>query len=137
MRIIKHKTPTEECFLSWLNNNPESFHELDERIFYQFAHCVFSYRTKKWLNKEYFKKRILELKPHFQMSNIDEFYNRLLILKKYNESWRLDSITTCLEGDGFVQRQVINNEIKEVIITKEEYNHNGITKKEFESRMSK
>ena len=70
-------------------------------------------------------------------SNIDEFYNRLLILKKYNESWRLDRITTCLDGEGYVQRQVIDNEIIEVIITEKEYNHNGITEKEFRSRMGK
>lgn len=34
MMIIRHKTPTEECFLSWLNNYPESFHPKDEQRFY-------------------------------------------------------------------------------------------------------
>lgn|GEM_PF-1861016 len=136
MKIIKHKTPTEECFIFWIKNHPESFHSLDERRFYQFAHCVFSYNSKKWLNKEYFKKRILELKPHFQMNNIDEFYNRLLILKNYNESWKLGYVTTILDEEGYIQRQVIDNEIREVSITKDEYNHNGISKKDFINRLN-
>ena len=135
LKIIRHKTPTEECFLSWITNHPESFHELDERRFYQFTHCVFSYNAKSWLNKEYFRKRILELKPNFQINNIDEFYNRLLILKKYNESWKLDCITTILDDDGYIQRHIINNAIREVIITEDEYNHNGISKKEFINRL--
>ena len=46
LTIIRHKTPTEECFLEWMTNHPESFHELDERRFYQFANCVFSYNAK-------------------------------------------------------------------------------------------
>ena len=58
LTIIRHKTPTEECFLEWMTNHPESFHELDERRFYQFANCVFSYNAKSWLNSEYFRKRI-------------------------------------------------------------------------------
>lgn len=136
MKIIRHKTPTEECFLSWINNYPESFHELDERRFYKFARCLFSYNAKKWLNKEYFRKRILELKPNFEIINIDNFYNRLLILKDCNESCKLDCITTILDGDRYIQRQVINNEIREVIITEDEYKHNGISKKEFINKLS-
>lgn len=136
MKIIKHKTPTEECFLSWITNYPESFHELDEQRFYQFAHCVFSYNSKKWLGKKYFRERILKLKPNFQIKKIDEFCNRLLILKKYNESCKLDCITTISDGDGYIQRQVINNAIREVIITEDEYNHNGISEKEFINRLS-
>lgn len=72
MKIIRHRTPTEECFLVWINNYPETFHVLSEKNFYQFAHCVFSYRSIKWLDKNYFKTRILELKPHFQPCNIDK-----------------------------------------------------------------
>ena len=97
---------------------------------------MFSYNSKKWLNKEYFKKRILELKPHFQINNIDEFYNRLLILKNYNEPWKSGYITTILDEEGYIQRQVIDNEIREVSITKDEYNHNGISKKDFISRLN-
>ncbi len=105
MTIIRHKTPTEECFLEWMTNHPESFHELDERRFYQFANCVFSYNAKSLLNSEYFRKRILEIKPYFQKKYIDEFYNRLLILKKYNEVRKLDCITIVLDGDKYIQRQ--------------------------------
>ena len=105
MTIIRHKTPTEECFLEWMTNHPESFHELDERRFYQFANCVFSYNAKSWLNSEYFRKRILEIKPYFKKKYIDEFYNRLLILKKYNEVRKLDCITIVLDGDKYIQRQ--------------------------------
>ena len=136
MKTIRHKTPTEECFLSWMTNYPESFHELDERRFYRFAHCIFSYNAKKWLDEEYFRKKILELKPHFKMNNIDEFYNRLLILKKYNESLKLNCITMISDGDGYIQRQVIDNEIREVTITKDECSHSGISEKEFVNRLN-
>lgn len=136
MTIIRHKTPTEECFLSWLNNYPESFHPKDEQIFYEFAHCIFSYNVKNWLDKDYFSKKILELKPNFQIDNIDKFYNRLLILKEYNEFQKLPLISIITENDGFVQRQVINNKIREVAITEDECNNGGISKKEFVNRLN-
>lgn len=136
MTIIRHKTPTEECFLSWLNNYPESFHPKDEQRFYEFAHCIFSYNVKNWLDKDYFSKKILELKPNFQIDNIDKFYNRLLILKEYNEFQKLPLISIITENDGFVQRQVINNKIREVAITEYECNNGGISKKEFVNRLN-
>lgn len=135
MKIIKHKTPTEESFLLWIKGHPESFHSLDERRFYQFAHCIFSYSAKKWLEKSYFKSRILKIKPDFLLNYIDEFYNRLCIIKEYRKSWTLTGITTCLDGDGYVQRQVIDNEIMEVAITRDEFEMHGITTKEFKNRI--
>lgn len=137
MKIIRHKTPTEECFLTWMNSHPESFHALDEKLFYQFAQCIFSYRAKNWLNKTYFKSRILEINPRFLLENIDEFYNRLLIIKNFNDSWRLNTITTCDYGDGFIQRQVVNNRVEEVAITESEYNGGGLTTKEFKERLNR
>lgn len=137
MKMIRHKTPTEECFLTWMNNHPESFHGLDERLFYQFAQCIFSYRAKKWLNKSYFKHRILEIKPTFLLENIDEFYKRLLIIKNFNDNWKLNTVTDCEYGDGFIQRQVVNNKIEEVVITESEYNRGGLTTKEFKKRLDK
>ena len=136
MKNIRHKTPTEESFLIWMSNYPESFHDLDDQRFYRFARCIFSYNAKRWLNKEYFTKRILELNPNFQLDNIDEFYKQILISKKYNESTKLDCIGIDLNGDGYVQRQFINNEINEVTITKDEFFNKGISKKEFVARLS-
>ena len=135
MKTIRRKTPTEESFLLWINGHPESFHSLDEQKFYQFAKCIFSYGARKWLDKSYFKSRILEIRPYFQLDNIDEFYNRLLILKKYKESYKLERVTNFLDGSGYVQRQVICNEIREVIITREEFENGGITTKEFKNRI--
>lgn len=135
MKIIRHKTPTEECFLVWMNNHPESFHALDEQLFYQFAQCIFSYGATKWLNKSYFKHRILEINPKFLLENIDEFYNRLLTIKNFNDNWKLNTITTCEYGEGFIQRQVVNNRIEEVVITEIEYNCGGLTTKEFKKRL--
>lgn len=137
MTVIRHKTPTEECFLLWMNNHPESYHSLGERLFYQFAQCVFSYRVKKWLNKSYFKHRILEINPKFLPENIDEFYNRLLIIKNFNDNLKLNAVTTSEYGDGFIQRQVVNNRIEEVVITPSEYNRGGLNTKEFKKRLYK
>lgn len=52
-------------FLALITNHPENFHELDECRFYQFSYCVFSYNAKSWLDSEYFRKRILEIKTSF------------------------------------------------------------------------
>lgn len=70
------------------------------------------------------------------MNNIDELYNRLLILKNYNEFWKLGYITTILDEEGYIQQHIIDNEIREVSITKDEYNHNGISKKDFINRLN-
>lgn len=136
MTIIRHKTPTEECFLSWLNNYPESFHPKDEQRFYEFAHCIFSYNVKNWLDKDYFSKKILELKPNFQIDNIDKFYNRLLILEKYHKFHKLPLISIIPEEDGLFQHHVIDNELKKVAITEDECNNGGISKKEFVNRLN-
>lgn len=76
------------------------------------------------------------MKPNFQIDNIDKFYNRLLILKEYNEFQKLPLISIITENDGFVQRQVINNKIREVAITEYECNNGGISKKEFVNRLN-
>lgn len=137
MKLTRHKTPTEESFILWMSNNPESFHELDEKRFYQFARCIFSYSATKWLEKEYFKERILKLTPSFKINNIDIFYSRLVILQEYHEAWKINSIAQYIEGNGYTQRQVIDNEIVEVPITEEEYKNNGICLKEFRDRLKK
>lgn len=135
MQNIRHKTPTEESFVVWMGNYPETFHALGERLFYQFAHCVFSYGAKKWLDKSYFKRRILKINPNFNLENIDVFYNRLLILRDYNDSYRLESITTSDHNDGFVQRQVIDDKIESVVITESEFLSGGLNKKDFMERL--
>lgn len=132
--LVKHKNPTEESFLIWMNNFSESFHPFDEKRFYIFAHCIFSYNSKKWLDKDYFTRRILEIKPHFVIENIEIFYDRLLNLKEYESCSCLQS-TEILEGKGYKQIQVINNRIENVKISEDEFNHNGISKKEFINRM--
>lgn len=134
--LVRHKNPTEESFLTWMNNFPESFHPFDEKRFFIFAHCIFSYNSKKWLDKDYFIKRILEIKPYFLIENIDIFYDKLMDLKEYEYCSHLQPIEI-LEGKGFEQIQVISNKIKRVRISEDEFNHNGISKKEFINRIKK
>lgn len=89
---------------------------------------------KKWLDKDYFIKRILEIKPYFLIENIDIFYDKLMDLKEYEYCSHLQPIEI-LEGKGFEQIQVISNKIKRVRISEDEFNHNGISKKEFINRI--
>lgn len=51
IKIIRHKTPTEECFVSWIRNYREGYHPCDEKRFYQFVHCIFSYNSTSWLKR--------------------------------------------------------------------------------------
>ena len=41
-----HRNSTEESFIIWLSNSPESFHPLDMERFYVFAHNVNLRRAK-------------------------------------------------------------------------------------------
>lgn len=75
--MIIHKNPTEESFVHWMSNFPESFHPCDVIRFEQFVKTIIKYRAKKWLDYKYFCKRITEKEPYFQESNIVYFYEKL------------------------------------------------------------
>ena len=34
--MIQHKNPVEESFIMWITMNPDSFHHLDMKRFYEF-----------------------------------------------------------------------------------------------------
>lgn len=105
-----HKNPTEESFIAWVTNNPESFHPLDMKRFYTFAHNVFSYRSKRWLDKSFFQKQIKLHSPMFKQENIDLFYERLLICKEYHYSYKTQLIDD--DGSEWYEIRVRNHKIE-------------------------
>lgn len=133
--MILHKNPLEESFLAWLNFYPESMHPCDMDRFYVFVKRVIMYNSKKWLKKEYFTKRILELKPNFDLDKIDILFERLRIIADYEKVYGGRGLVTNTEDPNIYQRMVINNIVYEVRITKEEFMRGGINKKEFISRL--
>lgn len=133
--MILHKNPLEESFLTWLNFYPESMHPCDMDRFYVFVKRVIMYNSKKWLKKEYFTKRILEVKPSFALDKIDILFGELRIIADYEKSYGGRGLVTNVEDSNIYQSMVINNMVYKVKITKEELVSGGINKKEFISRL--
>ena len=77
MGIMIHKNPTEESFIHWMSNYPESFHPLDIMRFNEFVDCVIMYNAITWLRFEYFKKRIKTFSPLFDEEKINTYYDKL------------------------------------------------------------
>ncbi len=104
-----HRNPTEESFIIWLSHFPESFHPLDMQRFYNFAHNVNSYCSKRWLDKSYFEEQIRLHQPNFKQENVELFYERLLICRDYFESFK----TPLVYGDGtqWCEVKVVNHKI--------------------------
>ena len=109
-----HKNPTEESFIIWLSNHPESFHQLDMQRFYTFVRNVMSYHSKRWFDKNYFQSQIKLHIPAFNDENINYFYERLLICRDYYESFKTPWID--IRGYGWVERRVINHKIQDTPI---------------------
>ena len=86
--IIIHRNPTEESFIAWISQHPESLHPLDMKRFYVFAHNVNSYRSIRWFDKKYFERQIKLQKPNFNEEYIEYFYERLLICRDYHHSYK-------------------------------------------------
>lgn len=111
---IVHKNPTEESFIIWLSNYPESFHPLDMQRFYTFVKNAISYHSKRWFNKSYFESQIKLHVPTFNNDNIDYFYERLLICRDYHESLITPLVDS--NGDEWCERKVIKHKIEDTPI---------------------
>jgi hypothetical protein len=109
-----HRNPTEESFIIWLSNFPESFHPLDMQRFYTFAKNVNTYGAKRWFNKKYFKSQIRLHIPNFDEDKIDCFYERLLICREYYNSFKTPLID--INAGEWRERKVINHKIVDVTI---------------------
>jgi hypothetical protein len=114
-----HRNPTEESFIIWLSNYPESFHPLDMQRFYTFVKNAISYHSKRWFNKDYFESQIRLHVPMFDDNNINYFYERLLICRDYHASFKTPLIDS--RGDKWRVRKVINHKIKDTPI--DDINH--------------
>lgn len=114
-----HRNPTEESFIIWLSNYPESFHPLDMQRFYTFVKNAISYHSKRWFNKDFFESQIRLHVPTFDDNNINYFYERLLICRDYHASFKTPLIDS--RGDKWRERKVINHKIKDTPI--DDINH--------------
>ena len=114
-----HRNPTEESFIIWLSNYPESFHPLDMQRFYTFVKNAISYHSKRWFNKCFFESQIRLHVPTFDENNINYFYERLLICRDYHASFKTPLIDS--GGDKWRERKVINHQIKDTPI--DDINH--------------
>ena len=107
--MIIHKNPTEESFVHWMSNFPESFHPCDAIRFEQFVKTIIKYRVEKWLNYEYFCKRITEKSPSFQESNIVYFYEKLRDIYDRKKIHAIPIIS--ISGENKIVRRVCGRKI--------------------------
>ena len=129
MAAIRFKNPTEYAFLIWLDNFPESFHPLDMDRFYCFVRSVKRYNSSKWLEYEYFKKKILSHSPKFDEENVELFHSKLIELIDFSKvpPMPLVDILFNKERKGYFQRGVIGGKIYEVEIGRDEVFGRGAT----------
>lgn len=136
MAVVRYKNQSEYTFLVWLNNHPESFHPLDMERFHIFVKTVARYRSKKWEEYSYFKKRVLEHTPNFNEDNIDLFHEKLEELLRFYKvcpmpTIRLEELRG-IEKDslksGLFQRGVKDGKSYIVEISEQEYYSGGASK---------
>lgn len=122
---VIHKNPTEESFIIWLSNHPQSFHSLDMQRFYTFVKNAISYHSKRWFDRNYFESQIKLHVPTFSEENIEYFYERLLICKNFHESYLTPLIDN--NGDVWSERKVVKHKIVDTTIEdiKKYFSKNG------------
>jgi hypothetical protein len=122
MSVVRYKNPSDYAFLEWMGMYPESHHPLDTERFYVFVKTVARFRNQKWRNFDYFEKRVLEHKPHFDKAEIEHFWSRMQEMLCFYQVSALPSITSSLdERSGIYQRGVKNGIQYEVQISEQEY----------------
>lgn len=109
MNSIIHKNPTEESFIQWMDNFPESSHWLDRERFYIFAHTVISYKATSWLKHDVFYKRIKSHTPNFREDKIEDSFELLITLYDFSKTSSFP-LYTINEGN-WIERKVKNGKI--------------------------
>ena len=83
MSLYKIKQPVEYTFLQWMNNYPDSGHWADEERFFRFVKTVCRYNASRWKKPDYLRKKILEVKPHFDQGFLDSLLNLYISLLEF------------------------------------------------------
>ena len=110
MGVIFHKNPTEESFIIWMDNFPESFHPCDMERFIQFAKTIIMYKAKKWLEYKYFSKRISEMSPNFNKDNIALFFEKLNDIIEENKIKAIPKVSLT-SGENIIFRKASKGKI--------------------------
>ncbi len=136
MAVVRYKNQSEYAFLIWINNHPGSFHSLDTERFHVFVKTVARYRSKKWQDYSYFKKRVLDHAPKFGENNIDIFHSKLEELLRFYKACPIPTVS--LEELGSIkknspksilfQRGVKDGKSYIVEISEQEYYSGGASK---------
>ncbi len=123
--MLVHNNTTEESFLNWLDNCSDTLNTADSERFYIFVKTKIENAVKKWNDYNYFKQRILEVKNNFLEQNIKYYYNELQKLTKFYFINKLEDITSTTENK-FIKRDVVNNKIVDIEISREEFLKSGL-----------
>lgn len=123
--MLVHNNTTEESFLNWLDNCSDALNTADSERFYIFVKTKIENAVKKWNEYNYFKQRILEVKNNFLEQNIKYYYNELQKLTKFYFINKLEDITSTTENK-FIKRDVVNNKIVDIEISREEFLKSGL-----------
>ena len=134
MGIVINKQPTELAFILWIKNHPESFHWCDMDRFYCFVNTLIKRRNLQFRGREYFRKRILDILPHFEEKNIEYYFELMSKIIASSKKCPIPSILADDTADSIEQCNVMNNEIIYTKISQAEYMNGGISLKEVKSR---
>ena len=130
-----NKNPIEISFYNWIKSNPESFHQLDLKRFYEFAFTALHNKDgQKYYKKDFFIKKCKSYGLTDQYV-IDSYWNKLSIIDEMKDciDYRLRKTAYILnESKDCVYEQVtvINNEKYIVNISKSEHKNGGISQQE-------
>jgi hypothetical protein len=129
--VIYHKTPTDESFFAWLSQYPDSFSTLDLKRFYCFVRTACKFNSKTYLNPETLHSKIKLIKPSLSEKDIEHYLGLLRTLLEFYHSPTLQSFELCdNKNAGFEQITFIEDKKYVSSISKYEYLHRGISRKE-------
>lgn len=106
-----------------MSQHPESTHWTDVERFYDFVHTIHRYRSeKKWLDYNYFRDRILALKPKFDEDRLQYLHEELAKLLRFKKRSAIPTHgLDPYDKRGYVERGVEDGEIYEREISKGDY----------------
>jgi hypothetical protein len=119
--IYKIKNPVEYSFHIWMSNHPDSAHWADKARFYLFVKTVCRYNARKWKNRSYLKKRILNRMPHFDLNYLDNLLDLYMQLIEFHNTAPLRASglakgKSSAKSNCYIERQVKDGQIIEKVL---------------------
>lgn len=131
MTLVRYKDQCELAFLSWTSTAPFSAHPNDKERFYRFAKSVAVYRSKKWLDEEYFSSRIKGKLGYTDERSTEKYWSKLDELVRFHKTGPVPTVAVINDDKyGIAQSGVHNGEVYKIPISREGYMNGGLSRSE-------